>query len=268
MTAPSIDQTPQGWDATVEDYDRFLTPFFARFAEDALRLVGVQPGQRVLDVAAGPGTLALLAARQGAGVVATDFAPAMIARLRQRAGEAGMANLTAEVMDGQALTLPDDSFDAAFSIFGLIFFPDRAAGFRELHRVVRPGGKAAVAAWSAKALNIGPIFAQAVRRALPAPPTPAAPRAVMSLQDPEAFAGEMRAAGFARVEIQTVLHRREVPSAEVVWEAMRANPSAMARIPADQHAALSQLFIEGVRAQFGAGPVPLEGEAHIGVGTK
>ncbi|HEY7909270.1 MAG TPA: methyltransferase domain-containing protein, partial [Thermomicrobiales bacterium] len=223
MTAPSIDQTPQGWDATVEDYERSLAPFFAQFAADALHLVGVQPGHRVLDVAAGPGTLALLAARRGATVVATDFAPGMVERLRQRAGEAGLTNLSAAVMDGQALTLPDNSFDAAFSNFGLIFFPDRAAGFRELYRVVRPGGKAAVSAWSTKVWNLAPILARAVGRALPAPPTPAAPRPALSLQDPEAFAGEMREAGFARVEIQTVVHQWELPTSEAVWEGLRSN---------------------------------------------
>jgi ubiquinone/menaquinone biosynthesis C-methylase UbiE len=268
MTAPSIDQTPQGWDATVEDYERSLAPFFAQFAADALHLVGVQPGHRVLDVAAGPGTLALLAARRGATVVATDFAPGMVERLRQRAGEAGLTNLSAAVMDGQALTLPDSSFYAAFSNFGLIFFPDRAAGFRELYRVVRPGGKAAVAAWSAKPLNIGPIFARAVGRALPEWAARAAPRPALSLQDPDAFMREMGAAGFARVEIHTVVHRSERPNPEAVWEAMRSNPALAGRFPADRLAALRPLFLEEVEAQFGAGPVPLEREAHIGVGTK
>jgi ubiquinone/menaquinone biosynthesis C-methylase UbiE len=267
MPMPKIDQIPAGWDATVEQYERFLVPFFARFAADALRLVGVRPGQRVLDVAAGPGTLALPAARLGATVVAVDFAPGMVERLRRNAREAGLADLAAAVMDGQALALPDGSFDAAFSLFGLMFFPDRAAGFRELRRVLRPGGTAAVGVWSTRGIGIGPFLARAARQALPASSAPAAPRRALSLEDPEGFARELRAAGFARVELQTVAHPWEVPNAEAVWDALHTNPAIVARFTAEQRAAIRPLVIDGLRAQFGAGPVRLEGEAHIGVGT-
>ncbi len=100
MTARTLAQTPERWEPAVEGYDRVWSPFFARFTQDALHFAGVQPGHRVLDVAAGPGTLALQAAQLGAEVVATDFAPGMIQRLRGRASRAGLRNLTAEVMDG------------------------------------------------------------------------------------------------------------------------------------------------------------------------
>ena len=268
MAARTIAQTPGGWDAAVEGYDRSWSPFFARFAQDALHFVGVQPGHRILDVAAGPGTLALQAARQGAEVVATDFAPGMIQRLRGRASRAGLTNLAAEVMDGQALTLPDASFDAAFSMFGLIFFPDRAAGFRELYRVLRPGGKVAVGAWSRpERVRITSIFGQAARRALPERPVPPSPPA-LSLQDPEVFAREMRQAGFARVEVRSVVHHWEAPTPEAAWEASEGSSPVFATFTQEQLAAIRPVYIEALRAEFGEGPVRLEAEAHIGVGTK
>lgn len=90
----------------------------------------------------------------------------------------------------------------------------------------------------------------------------------MSLGDPEGFAREMRAAGFARVEMQTVAHPWELPSAEAVWEALHTNPAIVSRFTEEQRAAVGMLVIDGLRAEFGAGPVRLEGEAHIGVGTK
>lgn len=207
-------------------------------------------------------------ARLGATVLVTDFAPSMVERLRRNGREAGLADLAAEVMDGQALTLPDGSFDAAFSMFGLIFFPDRAAGFREIRRVLQPGGTAAVGVWSTRGTGIGPFLEPAARRVLPAPRTPAAPRRALSLGDPEGFAREMRAAGFARVEMQTVAHPWELPSAEAVWEALHTNPAIVSRFTEEQRAAVGMLVIDGLRAEFGAGPVRLEGEAHIGVGTK
>src|SRR4051794_15989674 len=116
---------PKGWDVGAAAYSSNFVPLFRAYAVDALALAGVTGSTRVLDVACGPGTLALEAARLGAAVIATDFSPGMIAQLRGRMGEAGLANITAEVMDGQRLALPDASFDAAFSMFGLIFFPDR-----------------------------------------------------------------------------------------------------------------------------------------------
>lgn len=135
----------------------------------------MQPGERVLDVAAGTGALALEAAAGGARVLATDFSPGMVERLAARLGEGGFdqADSEARVMDGQALDLPDGGFDAAFSIFGVMLFPDWEAGLRELHRVVRPGGRVVMATW-ARAEGAGPamLFAQAWREAFPDRDTP------------------------------------------------------------------------------------------------
>src|SRR5262245_56004926 len=127
--------TPEPWNLVADAYTEELVPLFERFARDALALAALPPAPRVLDVAAGPGTLALVAAKAGATVTAIDFSPAMIANLRRRAAEAGSTAIDARVGDGQALPLEDGGYDGAFSLFGLMFFPDRAAGFRELRRV-------------------------------------------------------------------------------------------------------------------------------------
>src|SRR5699024_11098930 len=94
----------------------------------------------VLDVACGPGTLTLLAAAAGATVTALDFSSPMIAQLRTRAAALDLASAV-EVHEGGGQRLPFASavFDAAFSMFGLMFFPDRHAGLRELARVLKPG---------------------------------------------------------------------------------------------------------------------------------
>ena len=113
-------------------YAEEVVPLFSRYAEDALRIAGVGAGQDVLDVATGPGTLAVLAARRGARVSAIDFAEAMVGKLRARIDAEAIANVEARVGDGMALPFEDASFDAAFSMFGLMFFPDRHQGFREL----------------------------------------------------------------------------------------------------------------------------------------
>ncbi len=256
--------TSDGWDAYVEVYDRILAPFFRHYAADALRLAGVKRGDRILDVAAGPGTLTLLAARMGCEVVATDFAPAMIAQLRAHVATEHLTHVTAEVMDGQALALPPAAFDAAFSMFGLIFFPDRAAGFRELHRVLRAGGVAAVASWNRAPATTA--LAEAVKRALPARPA-SAPSPSGSLADLHVFESEMCAAGFVQVEVHSITHTWEPSTPELVWEFMSRNPVFTAFTEAER-TAIHPALIDVLREELPRGPLRLESEARIGVGVK
>src|SRR5512134_994675 len=111
-------EDPGHWDAAARHYEESAHPFTSRYAAVALARVDLGPHSRVLDVAAGTGALALMAARTGAQVLATDFSPAMIGCV----AAAGLPNVEARVMDGQALDLPDAHFDAVFSIFGVIMF--------------------------------------------------------------------------------------------------------------------------------------------------
>lgn len=96
-------EDPNHWDVAAQHYERTAHPFTARYAEAALARISLGPDNRILDVAAGTGALALAAARTGAQVLASDFSPGMVARI----AAAGIPNIEARVMDGQALALPD-----------------------------------------------------------------------------------------------------------------------------------------------------------------
>ena len=140
---------PEVWSSAAAGYDDAIAPIMRPYAATTLDLLGLTGGTarpRLLDVAAGTGVVALEAARRGAEVVATDFAPGMVEVMRRRFAAEGL-NARAEVMDGQALGLEDESFDLGTSTFGLIFFPDPLVGLRELRRVLRPGGAAGIASW-------------------------------------------------------------------------------------------------------------------------
>ena len=100
----------EAWDAIAAGYDEFVAPGEASLANEGLRLAGLNPGERFLDVAAGPGGLSLPAARLGAKVLATDWSAAMIARFEARVHEEGLAEAEGRVMDAPPL-LDDDSFD-------------------------------------------------------------------------------------------------------------------------------------------------------------
>ena len=119
---------PEAWDAIAAGYDEFVAPGEESFALDALRLVGLQAGERFLDVAAGSGGLSLPAARLGASVVATDWSPAMIERFESRVRAEGLVAAKGRVMDAHALDFDDDSFDVTGSQFGVMLVPDQVGG--------------------------------------------------------------------------------------------------------------------------------------------
>ena len=108
----------EAWDVIAEGYDRYVAPQEVDFANEALRLVGLEPGESFLDVAAGPGGLSLPAARLGARVLATDWSPAMIERFEARSRQEGLRHAEGRVMECHALDLPDSSFDVTGSLFG------------------------------------------------------------------------------------------------------------------------------------------------------
>ena len=145
--APSPLATPLAWNLVSSGYAQDNLSHFIAYSKDALDLAAVDATDRILDVAAGPGSLAVQAAKRVAEVHALDFSPEMLAQLNARVAEAKLSNVVAREGDGQALPYADGSFSAAFSMFGLIFFPDRARGLRELWRVLRPGGRVVISSW-------------------------------------------------------------------------------------------------------------------------
>lgn len=195
-------QNPDHWDTTAQHYERTAHPFTARYAEAALARVKLTPDSRILDVAAGTGALALLAARTGAHVLATDFSPGMIARI----AAANLSNVEARVMDGQALALADASFDAVFSIFGVIMFPDWRKGLVEMARVTRPGGCGVIATWREQGAATFLLLGQIRRRLFPDREGMTMPEAVKALSEPEDFARELVTAGYRDPQIERVTY--------------------------------------------------------------
>lgn len=127
-----------------EVYDQqFVPALFRPWAAVLCAAAGVAPGQRVLDVACGTGALTLALAERvlpGGSVVGLDANPQMLAVARRKPGQV-------DWRDGRAESLPfaDESFDAVLSQFGLMFFDDRVAALRQMWRVLRRGGRMAVA---------------------------------------------------------------------------------------------------------------------------
>lgn len=266
------------WSRVAADYDTFSQQVTLSFAEEAARFVELGPGVRVIDVAAGTGNFTFAAARRGAEVLATDFAPAMVELLRARAAEHGFGGrVRTAVMDGQALDVPDASFDVAASIFGLLFFPDHDKGIRELARVLVPGGRAVVSTWAPPPRGeMSRLFGIALAKAMPpAPNAPAAPPPLphwAKLGDAESFRRRFLENGFARAHVVELRHAWVFDRVEQLTETLpRSAPPAVAMfqsMTAEQQRAFSDAIGDDFRARQGDGPYVLTHEAMIVVATK
>ncbi len=271
--ALSPDQTAYAWDAVVDRYEECFEPFTNRFVAEALALVPAQAGTRVLDVASGPGGLALAALDAGAEITAIDLSPQMIDRLRRRLDREQRWRSITLVMDGQNLELPDNLYHSAYSIFGVIFFPDPQQGLREIRRTLRPGGRAVVAAWSHpqrhEALR---LVGEVLGAVWPGFRPPAQPPPWLCFQNPETLRDSMLAAGFRAVSVRTVAPAWEMPSAEWFVERVAQISPGTAYLFESMPPAVAERFrdelLRRLHARFGDGPVRFTAEAHLATGSK
>lgn len=262
------DPMREHWERTAEQYEAEGDVFTSRFAEEAWRLAEIAAGAKVLDVATGVGALLLPALRAGANAHAIDFSDAMVARAQRRAAriDPAAADRIAR-MDGQALTFPDASFDAAFSIFGVMLFPDPDAGLAEIARVLRPGGVAVLGAWQSAA-GAGPavLFQQAMAELFDGLDLGSAMGNRPLFNTPE-----LMEAGFARAGLATdAVHLVTRPWATPAPDWPRKNAQlAFGWSPAWQQLgdAERERVIENVEARLRTG-VEIEATALIGIGRK
>ncbi|MGH3072686.1 MAG: class I SAM-dependent methyltransferase [Gaiellaceae bacterium] len=154
------------------DYGRFAREMVWSFGPELVEACGIEPGQRVLDVAAGTGNVALRAAEAGASVVASDLTPESLTTGRHDAAAQGLAIEWIEA-DAQALPFANDSFDVVTSSVGAMFAPDHQAVADELVRVCRPGGTIGMINFTPDG-GVGEFFG-VFAPYLPAPPADARP---------------------------------------------------------------------------------------------
>jgi ubiquinone/menaquinone biosynthesis C-methylase UbiE len=191
--------------STPELYDRYMGPLlFEPYAEVlAERSARLRPG-RILETAAGTGivTRAVNEAVPEAQIVATDVNPAV---LEFAASHLDSEQVTFQPADAQNLPFADASFDLALCAFGVMFFPDKVRASEEARRVLRSGGRYLLVSFDRLALNPVPKAAgEAVAALFPDDPPLYMERGPFSYADPALIEQDLRAAGFAKVELETV----------------------------------------------------------------
>ena len=151
--------THDQWQAAAEAWYRWsptLNKWLGNATEKMLDMAGITSGHRVLDIAAGAGEQSITTAKKvGATgyVLATDISANILDYAKQMAQHAGVNNIETKVMDGENLTIEDETFDAVISRVGLIYFPDQQKALKEMLRVLKPGGKLAAIVYSTPEKN-------------------------------------------------------------------------------------------------------------------
>ena len=244
--------------------------------EMMLDLAGVQPGSRVLDVAAGTGDSTLIAARRVGPmgyVLAADISARMLSVAAEAARKEDLSNVETRVVDAENLALDVDSFDAVICRIALMLFPNPARALAGMRRVVKPGGKVAVIVFSAIEKNPYQGIPVGIIRRLGniPPPAPGEPW-MFALGDARGFEDLYKGVGFLNVSVQTVPIQRRFQSTAEAIRTMRNNVGdlreLMSRLnEADRELAWTE--IEEKLQQFeGSNGFEAPGEVLMGVGTK
>ena len=266
------DQQAARWDNHVAVYETVFEPLSNLFARQALDFLDLRAGHRLIDVGAGSGGAAMVAAECGVNVFAIDASAGMVARLRERAALlASNGHVDAEVMDGTALALPEASFDAAMSVFGVILFPDADLGMREIARVLRPGGRAAIVTWteSERYELVTRLLAAITTVRGPLAP-PASLPAQLRFRDEEAFRDLLSQSGLVVERVVRLEKRWCLPSARWIADhtAFAPGMSAMVDALGADRARVLDSFASTLERDQGRGEVFLTAVAQVGVAVK
>ncbi|KAK5580230.1 hypothetical protein RB653_000245 [Dictyostelium firmibasis] len=228
----------EGWDQIAEVFSNFIaTPkvgFTTLFAIDAINLSipkeNFKKAMKILDIACGTGPLSLYASDifKNSNFIAIDFSQKMIEILDKIIKHNDIKNIETHIMDGQNLSIENDSIDYTFSIFGLIFFPDLLQGMKEMYRVLKPNNQSytAIASWCLDSFQYV-IFQETMDKLLTeqnnGKPT-TYKQISLSLSNQFEFKRLLESVGFVDISITRVEHPLEVNEISDLIPLFKNNP--------------------------------------------
>jgi SAM-dependent methyltransferase len=272
MSLANWEAAAAGWIARQQQLRELSAPV-SHWMIDA---VDLQPGQRVLELAAGLGDTGFLAAELVApagGVITSDQADAMLDGARRRAGELGLTNVEFQVLNAEWIDLPVASVDAVLCRWGYMLMADPSVALAETRRVLKPDGHVALAVWDAVERNPWALApnAELIERGLAKPPAPGTP-GPFALADKQGLRELLESAGFQEVWVERLAFSQRAGSFEEFWETTldlsRAFHDAVLARPqqeiADIRASLARRLAP-YTAEDGSLEIPMQ--SLMGVGT-
>jgi ubiquinone/menaquinone biosynthesis C-methylase UbiE len=252
-----------------EFYDTYMVPLiFAAYANDLAERASALAPKAVLETAAGTGVVTrALAARlaSDARYVVTDLNQPMLDHAAKRQGSDG--RITWQQADALALPFDDATFDAAVCQFGVMFFPNRVAGYAEARRVLKQGGSFIFNVWDhIDANDFARVVTAAAATVFPNDPPRFLARTPHGYHDPDMIRDELAAAGFSRVSISTLEETSTAPSPRHAAIAFCQGTPLRNEIESRDAALLhhvTERAAEAIAAQFGTGPVRGKMRGHI-----
>lgn len=229
----------------------FTTPV----AGHVVHFAGIVAGETVLDIGTGTGVLALTAARRGAAVTGLDLTPELIEQARENAAIARMPDIVWTLGDAEDLPYPDASFDVVVSQFGHMFAPRPDVAIAQMRRVLKPGGRIALATWPPEHF-VGRMFAFVARHSPPPPPGAAPPpqwgnphliaeRLAAHFEPPFFARGTMNFPALSLAHYRVFMERCVGPMQKLI-ESLASEPEKLAEVRADFDALALPYYAENV----------------------
>jgi SAM-dependent methyltransferase len=226
------------WEAMAPGWERrreYLRDFSQGITDWMVARLDPQPGQTILELGAGTGETGFAAARLigGSGrLVSTDLPPAMVEVAKRRAQELGIENAEFRVIDAEHIDLETGSVDGILCRWAYMLMPDPAAALAESRRVLRPGGRLALAVMGGPAQNpwAASVAMSIVGLGLIPPIDPKAPGGLFSLAEPDGLRELLGRAGFDDVRIEEMEFHLRFSDFEDYWSFIRDFAGAVAML--------------------------------------